>query len=88
MASRLLDLTLSPAVHAVCERHDAAIDLVMANVYAFMDVSPRCSLTIAALSGHLRLVQRLSLRHPRPFDACFEEAMDLAAEFGHLHIVQ
>lgn len=79
---------LSPAVRAVCERHDAAVDLVVANINAFLDVSPRCSLMLAALSGHAYLVRRLSARHPAPFDACCEESMDSAAEFGHLAIVQ
>ncbi|TYZ63346.1 hypothetical protein PybrP1_012885 [[Pythium] brassicae (nom. inval.)] len=79
---------LSPAVRAACERHDAAVDLVMATINAFLDVSPRCSLMMAALSGHAHLVRRLSARHPTPFDSCCEEAMDSAAEFGHLGIVQ
>lgn len=80
--------TLSPAVRAVCEQKDAAVDLVMAHIHAFLDISPRCSLMSAALAGHAHLVKRLSARHPEPFDGCCQEAMDSAAEFGHLEIVQ
>lgn len=82
------DYSLSPAVRAVCEQKDAAVDLVMATVNAFLDASPLCSLVLAALAGHAHLVRRLSARHPRSFDACCEEAMDSAAEFGHLAVVQ
>lgn len=79
---------ISPSVLAVCDRFGAANDLVLDRVNAFLDVSSKWSLTRAALCGHLHLVQRLSRRHPRRFQRCCQEAMDSAAEFGHLHIVQ
>ncbi|KAF1327899.1 Ankyrin repeat protein, partial [Globisporangium splendens] len=79
---------LSPAVRAVCDRHEAAVDLVMSNIHAFLDVSPLCSFMHAGLEGHLHLLKRLHTRHPTPFDGCCEETMDSAAEFGHLDVVQ
>jgi hypothetical protein len=79
---------ISPAVVAVCDRFDAANDLVLAHVNAFLDLSPKWSLMRAALAGHLHLVQRLSRRNPRKFQRCCQEAMDSAAEFGHLDVVQ
>ncbi|KAL3662969.1 hypothetical protein V7S43_011913 [Phytophthora oleae] len=82
------DVDISPAVTAVCERFDAANDLVLENVNAFLDLSPKWNLMRAALAGHLHLVQRLSRRNPRKFQRCCQEAMDSAAEFGHLHVVQ
>ncbi|KAG7390048.1 hypothetical protein PHYPSEUDO_009010 [Phytophthora pseudosyringae] len=82
------DLDLSPAVAAVCARFDAANDLVLEHVNAFLDLSPAWNLMRASLAGHMHLVQRLSRRSPEPFQRCCQEAMDSAAEFGHLDVVQ
>ncbi|KAL4086860.1 hypothetical protein PRIC1_013919 [Phytophthora ramorum] len=78
---------ISPAVLAACERFGAANDLVLEHVNAFLDLSPTWSLMRAALAGHLHLVQRLSRRSPNKFQRCCQEAMDSAAEFGHLDVV-
>ncbi|KAG2778862.1 hypothetical protein Pcac1_g10960 [Phytophthora cactorum] len=79
-------MDISPAVVAVCERFDAANDLVLEHVNAFLDLSPKWNLMRAALAGHLHLVQRLSRRNPKKFQRCSQEAMDSAAEFGHLAV--
>ncbi|CEG46401.1 FOG: Ankyrin repeat [Plasmopara halstedii] len=79
---------ISPAVVAVCGRFNAANDFVLEHVNAYFDVSPQWNLLRAALTGHLHLVQRLSRRNPNKFQRCCEEAMDSAAEFGHLAVVQ
>uniref|UniRef100_A0AAV1T869 Ankyrin repeat-containing domain n=1 Tax=Peronospora matthiolae TaxID=2874970 RepID=A0AAV1T869_9STRA len=79
---------ISPAVVAICDRYNAGTDLVLHHVNAFLDVSSQWTLMRAALAGHLHLVQRLSRRHPTAFDCCCQEAMDSAAEFGHLDVVQ
>ncbi|ETK87251.1 hypothetical protein F441_08441 [Phytophthora nicotianae CJ01A1] len=79
---------ISPAVMAVCERFDAANDLVLEHVNGFLDLSPKWNLMRAALAGHLYLVQRLSRRYPNKFQRCCREAMDSAAEFGHLTVVK
>ncbi|RLN10489.1 hypothetical protein BBO99_00003667 [Phytophthora kernoviae] len=81
-------MDLSPAVIAVCDRFDAANDLVLDRVNAFLDYSPKWNMMRAALSGHLHLVQRLSRRNPDKFQRCCKEAMDSAAEFGHFRVVQ
>ncbi|KAG6960037.1 hypothetical protein JG688_00009803 [Phytophthora aleatoria] len=81
-------MDISPAVVAVCERFDAANDLVLEHVNAFLDLSPKWNLMRAALAGHLHLVLRLSRRNPKKFQRCSKEAMDSAAEFGHLAVVQ
>ncbi|RLN44135.1 hypothetical protein BBJ28_00010609 [Nothophytophthora sp. Chile5] len=81
-------MDISPSVRAVCERFDAANDLVLHHVNGFLDLSPHWSLMLAALSGHLHLVQRLSRRNPGAFQRCCREAMDSAAEFGHLDVVR
>ncbi|TYZ60798.1 hypothetical protein PybrP1_004633, partial [[Pythium] brassicae (nom. inval.)] len=78
MCSAASDLP-SPAVSASCDRHDTAVDLVMAAINALMGVSTRCSFMMAALSGHAHLISHLSARHPTPSDSCCEEAMDSAA---------
>ncbi|CAI5709666.1 hypothetical protein KXD40_005430 [Peronospora effusa] len=84
----MTDLAISPAVLAVCDRFDAANDLVLEHVNAFLDLSPKWTLMRAALAGHLHLVQRVSRRNPKKFQRCCQEAMDSAAEFGHLEVVQ
>ncbi|TDH68359.1 hypothetical protein CCR75_003476 [Bremia lactucae] len=81
-------LDISPVVVAVCGRFYAANDLILENVNAFLDFSPKWNLMHAALAGHLHLVQRLSRRNPKKFQRCCQEAMDSAAEFGHLDVVQ
>ncbi|KAG6574744.1 Ankyrin repeat protein [Phytophthora cinnamomi] len=83
-----MELDLSPAVLAACARFGADNDLVLQHVNAFLDWSPKWSLMRAALAGHLHLVQRLSRRSPNKFQRCCQEAMDSAAEFGHLEVVQ
>ncbi|GMF22203.1 unnamed protein product [Phytophthora fragariaefolia] len=89
MASMIsAELELSPAVLAVCARFGADNDLVLQHVNSFLDWSPKWNLLRAALSGHLHLVQRLSRRSPEKFQRCCQEAMDSAAEFGHLEVVQ
>ncbi|POM61635.1 hypothetical protein PHPALM_29323 [Phytophthora palmivora] len=81
-------MDISPAVIAVCNRFDADNDLVLEIVNAFVDLSSKWNLMRAALAGHLHLVQRLSRRYPNKFQHCCQEAMDSAAEFGHLDVVQ
>lgn len=81
-------MDISPAVRAVCEQHDMGIDPLQHLIYSFLDCSTLWPLNLAALDGHLRLVQKLSKRQPRAFERCCEEAMDSAAEFGHLDVVK
>ncbi|CAH0514435.1 unnamed protein product [Peronospora belbahrii] len=73
---------------SVCNRFDASNDLVLEHMNAFLDFSPKWTLTRAVIFGHLHLVQRISLRNPRKFQCCCQEAMDSAAEFGHLEVVK
>ena len=82
------NVAVSPAVVAICDRYNAGTDLVVHHVNAFLDVSFQWTLMRAALAGHLHLVQRVSRRHPETFDCCCQEAMDSAAEFGHLDVLQ
>ncbi|KAI9905965.1 hypothetical protein PsorP6_014381 [Peronosclerospora sorghi] len=83
-----MNWAISPAVLSVCDRFNAANDVVVEHVYAFLDVSPKWTLMRAALAGHLHLVQRVSRRNPEQFQCCCQEAMDSAAEFGHLDILR